>query len=99
MQNKELKKLIQDKSDLELSIISHSGSHFYLIQVRYQNEVDLLKGWRGQAKVYRSLDQATGELKRLGVKNAVLASSVAQDEVVGREPNYAGLTAHIPLSF
>jgi|AntRauTorckE6833_2_1112554.scaffolds.fasta_scaffold05503_6 hypothetical protein len=99
MQIKELKKRLQDYSDLELHVVSHSGSHFYLIQIRYQNEVDLLRGWRGQPKVYRSLEQATGELKRLGVKKAVLASNVAQDEVVGREPNYSGLTAHLPLSF
>ncbi|MDR9468119.1 DUF6482 family protein [Marinospirillum sp.] len=100
MQTKELKKRLQESSDLELHVVSHSGSHFYLIQIRCQNEeVDLLRGWRGQPKVYRSLEQATGELKRLGVKKAVLASNVAQDEVVGREPNYSGLTAHLPLSF
>lgn len=98
MQNRELKKLLQEGRDVELRIISHSASHFYLIQIRWGDEVDLLKGWRGQPKVHRSLDQATAELKRLGVKKAVLASNVAQDEVLGREPNYAGLPALIPLS-
>jgi len=99
MQTKELKKMLQKEPDLEVRIISHSGSQFYVIQICWQDEIDLLKGWRGQPKVFRSLDQATGELKRLGFNKAVLASRVAQDEVIGRQANYSGISAHLPLSF
>lgn len=99
MQSKELKKLVLNEADLELRVISHSGSRFYLIQICWQGDVDLLKGWRGQPKVFRSLDQATSELKRLGVSKAYLASRVAQDEVIGRQANYSSLPAYLPLSF
>lgn len=100
MQAKDLKLLIKQRDDVELRIISHAASRFYLIQIRWGDEQDLLKGWRGQPKVYRSLDQATGELKRFGVKQAVLISQVAHDEVLGREPRYTNpLQGALPLSF
>ncbi|SFB98941.1 hypothetical protein SAMN05660443_1025 [Marinospirillum celere] len=99
MQAKDLKQLMKLRDDVELRIISHAASRFYLIQIRWGEDMDLLKGWRGQPKVYRSLDQATGELKRFGVEKAVLISQVAHDEVLGREPRYSDpLTAAIPLS-
>ncbi len=99
MQAKDLKQLLQQRQDVELRIISHAASRFYLIQISWGEELDLLKGWRGQPKVYRSLDQATAELKRFGAVKATLVSQVAHDEVLGRAPNYSGLAAAIPLSF
>ena len=99
MQARDLKELMKKREDVELRIISHAGSRFYLIQVSWGEELDLLKGWRGQPRVYRSLDQATAELKRFGVSRATLVSQVAHDEVLGRAPNYSGLAAAVPLSF
>ena len=99
MQAKDLKALLKLRDDVQLRVISHAGSQFYLIQICWGEERDLLKGWRGQPKVFRSLDQATGEIKRLGVDRAVLVSQVAHDEVLGRNPNYSGLNAAVPLSF
>ncbi|WP_114417435.1 DUF6482 family protein [Marinospirillum perlucidum] len=98
MQAKDLKKLMQQRDDVELRVISHAASRFYLIQISWGEDTDLLKGWRGQPKVYRSLDEATGELKRFGVHRAVLLNHVAHDEVLGRETGSSPLAAALPLS-
>ena len=98
MQIKQLKKLLHEHREVQVSIISHASSHFYLIQIRWQDEVDLLTGWREQPKVYRSLDQASAELKLLGIKQAHLVHSVPQDEIIGRPAHYSTATHCMPVS-
>lgn len=91
MQIKELKKQIKLKSGIQVCVISHASSGFYLVQIRDGEEVELLTNWRGQQRVFRSLDEATSELKHQGITRAVLLSHVANDEMIGREPFYNGL--------
>ncbi|SFX73158.1 DUF6482 family protein [Marinospirillum alkaliphilum] len=98
MQIKELKRLLSEHPNTEIRIISHAGSRFYLIQIRQEQELDLLKGWRGQPRVFRSLDEATGELKRHGIDRAVLLHHVANDEVIGRDAAQLQLNGYsLPL--
>lgn len=91
MQIKELKKQIKLNAALQVCVISHASSGFYLVQIRNGEEVDLLTNWRGQQRVFRSLSEATSELKSHGITRAVLLSHVANDEVIGREAYYQGL--------
>lgn len=98
MQIKELKKRLQVHPETEVRIISHASSRFYLVQISLGNDLDILSGWRGQPRVFRSLDEATGELKRHGIHRALLVHHVANDEVIGREACYAGLQGSaVPL--
>lgn len=93
MQIKELKKQIKLNPNIQVCIISHASSGFYLVQIRDGAEVNLLSNWRGQQRVFRSLDQATSELKHQGINRAVLLSHVANDEMISREPFYKGLNS------
>lgn len=100
MQIKELKKQIKLNPSVQVGVISHASSGFYLVQIRDAETVNLLTNWRGQHRVFRGLDEATSELKRHGIMRAVLLSHVANDEMIGREPCYKGLNpATLNLSF
>lgn len=100
MQIKELKKQIKLSPALQVCVISHASSGFYLVQIRDGENVDLLTNWRGQQRVFRSLSEATNELKSQGITRAVLLSHVANDEMIGRQAYYQGLNpAALNLSF
>jgi len=96
MQIKELKKQLKQNPAIQVCVISHTSSGFYLVQIHNGEEVDLLTNWRGQQRVFRSLSEATSELKSNSIMRAVLLSHVANDEVVDRKPNYQDLTSVAP---
>ncbi|WP_027848848.1 hypothetical protein [Marinospirillum minutulum] len=89
MQIKELKKQLELNPQIQVGIINHTASSFCLVQIRNAEEVKFLTGWRGQHRVFRSLDEATEELARHGIKPAFLTNY---------EPFYEGLNTR-PLSF
>lgn len=91
MQIKELKKQINNNPSIQVYVISHASSGFYLVQIRNGEAIDLLTNWRGQQRVFRSLSEATSELKSNGITRAVLLSHVANDEIIGRDAYYNGL--------
>ncbi len=100
MQIKELKKQLELNPQIQVCVINYTASSFFLVEIRDEEKVELLTGWRGQQRVFRSLDEATEELKRHGINRAVLLKHVARDEVVGSESFYQGLNpAGLSLSF
>ena len=55
---------------------------------------------RGKPMLFRSLEDVYSELKRGGMSRAWLVSQVANDEMIGRPPQYhQPLSSRIPLSF
>lgn len=100
MQIKELKKQLELNPQIQVCVINHTASSFFLVEIRDEEKVELLTGWRGQQRVFRSLDEATEELKRHGINRAVLLKHVENDETIGRESFYQGLNpAGLSLSF
>lgn len=91
MQIKELKRQLEINPQIQVCVINHTASSLYLVEIHNAGEIELLTGWRGQQRVFRSLEEVTGELKHHGIKRAVLLNHVANDEVIGRESFYQGL--------
>lgn len=67
MQIKELKHVVQGRPDTEIRVVGHAGSRFYRVQVCIGEMVEVLKGWRGQIRVFRSFDEAANELRHHGI--------------------------------
>lgn len=86
MTPKQLKQHHQD--DLEIRVIGHADSRYYVIQVVRGDDMDLLTSERGQPVVYRNLDEVYHELRRQQVNKAWLVHHVANDEMIGRDPYY-----------
>lgn len=100
MQIKELKKQLELNPHIQVCVINHTASSFFLVQIRNEEKVELLTGWRGQQRVFRSLDEATEELKRHGIHRALLLKHVDHDGLMGRESFYQGLNpVGLSLSF
>jgi len=100
MQIKELKKKLKLNSAIQVGVVSHASSGFYLVQIRDGDEVKCLTSWRGQQRVFRSLDEAINELKHHGITRAVLLNHVAKDEPVNRRSVFQEISStELSLSF
>ncbi|WP_222429699.1 MULTISPECIES: DUF6482 family protein [Cobetia] len=93
-----LKSLVAEYPELEVRIISHAASHFYLVELMIGAADDIraerseLLTRRGKPMLFRSLEDVYSELRRAGLHRAWLVSQVVNDEVIGRPPQY-----HQPL--
>lgn len=100
MQIKELKKKIKLNPSIQVGVVSRASSGFYLVQIRDGEEVKFLTNWRGQQRVFRSLDEAISELKHHGITRAVLLNYITNDELANRKSVFQGLNStELSLSF
>ncbi|MDH2296565.1 DUF6482 family protein [Cobetia sp. 29-18-1] len=101
-----LQSLMAEYPALEARVISHAASRFYQVQLvleaageEEEERCELLMK-RGKPMLFRSLEDVYSELKRGGMSRAWLVSQVANDEMIGRPPQYhQSLSSRIPLSF
>lgn len=98
--------LIEDHPDLEARVISHAASRFYLVELvitptsETEEEHSELMMKRGKPMLFRSLEDVYSELRRHGLSRAWLVSRIANDEMIGRPPQYhQPLASRMPLSF
>ncbi|MDI4661659.1 MULTISPECIES: DUF6482 family protein [Cobetia] len=101
-----LQSLMAEYPALEARVISHAASRFYQVQLVLEaageegEERSELLMKRGKPMLFRSLEDVYSELKRGGMSRAWLVSQVANDEMIGRPPQYhQPLSSRIPLSF
>ncbi|MCO7232490.1 MULTISPECIES: DUF6482 family protein [unclassified Cobetia] len=101
-----LQALMAEYPALEARVISHAASRFYQVQLVLEaageegEERSELLMKRGKPMLFRSLEDVYSELKRGGMSRAWLVSQVANDEMIGRPPQYhQPLSSRIPLSF
>ncbi|WP_233266385.1 DUF6482 family protein [Cobetia sp. L2A1] len=101
-----LKPLVAEYPELEARIISHAGSRFYLVELVLEAADDSreerteILSRRGKPMLFRALEDVYSELRRADLNRAWLVSQVANDEMIGRPPQYhQPLTSRMPLSF